>query len=124
MYINDYFWPKYGTNLKKSLDKHEANSLYSQTTKSGSTLLNHSRNGKKWTKLKSQQGMKLLELSTLGHKRGEYHHFCFMLTLFWTISAAKNSVTFICHFHIHCHLHMHNPLATSLLHVPVKYNDA
>jgi hypothetical protein len=28
MHINDYFWPKYGTNLKKSLDKHEANSVY------------------------------------------------------------------------------------------------
>jgi hypothetical protein len=28
MHINDYFWPKYGTYLKKSLDKHKANSVY------------------------------------------------------------------------------------------------
>ena len=29
-----------------------------------------------------------------------------------------------CHFHIHCHFHMHNPLSTSLINVPVKYNYA
>ena len=47
MHINDYFWPKYGANLKKRLDKHEANSIYIIRYQSISTLLNHSRNGKK-----------------------------------------------------------------------------
>jgi len=28
MHINYYFWPKYAPNLKKSLDKHEANTVY------------------------------------------------------------------------------------------------
>lgn len=86
-------------------------SPYNHTTKSWSTLLNHSRNGGgigwNWyhnknvmnsMKMKSKHGMKLLELSTLSHKWGEYHHSCFMLTLFWTISAAKNSITFVMSF--------------------------
>jgi len=28
MHINDYFWPKCGTNLKISLHKHEGNSVH------------------------------------------------------------------------------------------------
>lgn len=112
MHINDYFWPKCGTNLKISLHKHEGNSvhiiipqnldqLYSITAGMGGGIRwnwYHNKNVMNSMKMKSKHGMKLLELSTLSHKWGEYHHSCFMLTLFWTISAAKNSVTFVLSF--------------------------
>ena len=107
MHINDYFCPKCGTNLKQSLDKHEANTVYINRPQSLDQLYsvtvgmeknewnwNRSKNEMNSMKLESQQGVKLLEMSTLSHKWGEYHHFYFMLTLFWRISAAKNSVTF------------------------------
>jgi hypothetical protein len=56
MHINDYFCPKYGTNLKQSLDKHEANTVYIIRPQSLDQLYSVTAGmEKKWMKLKSQQ---------------------------------------------------------------------
>jgi len=48
MHINDYFWPNNGTNLKKSLDKHDANSVYIIRPQS---LINSTQSEPEWKKV-------------------------------------------------------------------------
>jgi hypothetical protein len=76
-------------------------------------------------KMKSHQGMKWPELSTLTHHSEEIIIICFMLTLFWTVSAAKSSVAFtyaIPTFTAISTCTTHYKLL--YLNVPVKYNYA
>lgn len=140
MHINDYFWPKYGTNLKKSLDKHEANSVYIIKPQSLDQLYSITAGmggGKKKMKLTSQQECNehhkteitaRNEIAGTEYARSQVRRISSFLFHVNSILDNKYSLEFshfhICHFHIHCHLHMHNPLSTSLLNVPVKYNDA
>jgi len=134
MHINDYFRPKYGTNLKKSLDKHEANSVYIIKPQSLDQLYSITAGigGGERMKLTSQQECNEQHKTEITARNeiawSQVRRISSFLFHVNSILDNKGSLEFshfhICHFQIHCHLHMHNPLSTSLLNVPVRYNDA